>query len=232
MISPALLSSDSEHWLTSPPFLDLVVEVHGRIDLDPGSNRGSIVPAAVSAYAGEVDGLSMPWRDKVFINPEYGVNIGLWIDRMVDRGGRMRCCEIVALLPARVDTKWCEDVMRSADAWCFWRGRLTFWRTWAPEAEMERLTAKERRDPKLALPGILEAMRAGSPPEGFRVNANGLIVGPELNKSTGLPQPAPFPSLIPYWGDDVAKFASVFRRKGSVTIRRGDLRGVYPRIAA
>jgi hypothetical protein len=37
---------------------------------------------------------------------------------------------------------------------------------------------------------------------------------------------------VPYWGDDVAAFARVFRRKGSVTIRRGDIRGVYPRIAA
>jgi hypothetical protein len=229
MISAALLSSDSEHWLTTPDFLDLVVEVHGRIDQDPCSNRGSVVPANTSAYVGETDGLSIPWRGKVYANPEYGVNIGLWIDRMVERGGRMRCCEIVALLPARVDTEWCEAVMRSADAWCFWRGRITFWRVWSPAAELERLKAAERRWP---ISGILESMRGGKLPPGFRVNANGLIVGPELNKKTGDTQPAPFPSLVPYWGDDVGKFASVFRRKGSVTVRRGELRGVHSRIAA
>lgn len=229
MISPALLSSDSAHWLTCPSFLDLVVEVHGSIDQDPCSNRGSVVPANASAYVGETDGLSIPWRGKVYANPEYGTNIGLWIDRMVERGGNLRCCEIVGLLPARVDTEWCEKVMRSADAWCFWRGRITFWRVWSPAAELNHLPARERAWP---IAGILESMRGGLLPTDFRVNEHGLIVGPELNRKTGIPQPAPFPSIAPYWGDGVDRFASVFRRKGTVTVRRGDLRGVYPRIAA
>ena len=231
MISPALLSSAMEHWLTPPDFSDLVVEVHGHIDLDPGTNRGSLVPANSNAYVGEIDGLSIPWLGNVFVNPVYGTEIGLWIERMVERGGRMRCCQLIALLPARVDTEWCEKVMDSADAWCFWRGRITFWRVWSPAAELESVTAKERRS-RAAIIGILESMRDGSLPDGFRINDNGLIVGPELNRKTGQPQPAPFPSVVPYWGEDIAKFVRTFRRKGSVTVRRGDLRGVFKRRAA
>ena len=35
--------------------------------------------------------------------------------------------EIIALLPARVDTKWFqEDIFPTAAAICFWKGRLTF----------------------------------------------------------------------------------------------------------
>lgn len=228
-LSAALLSSAVEHWLTPPGFLRLVVKVHGHIDMDPATNRGTVVPANDHAYVGEVDGLSIPWRGNVYNNPPFGTQIGLWVRRMIEHGEHTRAAKIIAMLPARVDTAWGQSVMGSADAWCFWAGRITFWRVWDPAAELERLTNRERG---LAIAGVLETLRDGALPKPFVLNANGLVVGPELNKSTGLPQPAPFPSLVPYWGDDVAAFARVFRRKGSVTIRRGDLRGVYPRIAA
>jgi len=228
-LSSALLSSDSEHWCSPPLFMRLVVKVHGHIDQDPATNRGSIVPANEHAYVGETDGLAVPWRGLVYVNCPYGSQIGLWIRRMIEHGEHLRCAKIIALLPARVDTAWGQAVMASADAWCFWAGRITFWRVWDPAAELERLTKKERDWP---IAEILESMRGGSLPKPFRVNANGLIVGPELNKKTGAAQPAPFPSLVPYWGEDPSDFVRVFRRKGLVTVRRGDLRGVYPRIAA
>lgn len=44
----------------------------------------------------------------------------------------------------------------------------------------------------------------------------------------GAPAGAPFPSVLPYWGDDVEAFIRVGTKYGSVTVPRGPLAGVYP----
>jgi hypothetical protein len=228
-ISPALLSSNMEHWLTPPAFLRLVLRVLGYIDQDPATNRGSVVPANDPYYAGERNGLLVSWKGKVYCNPPYGTEIMLWIRRMIEYAGDMRMAELIALLPARVDTEWGQRVLASADAWCMWFGRITFWRVWDPDAEIAKLKAKERRDPKLKpFLELVEAMRGGQYPGDFRLNENGLWVGPELNRKTCQPQPAPFPSLVPYWGDDVRRFTNEYQPYGTITVRRGENRGIYP----
>lgn len=182
----ALLSSADEHWLTPPAFLDLVVLVLGGIDLDPATNRASLVPANDHCYTGERDGLAIPWIGRLFCNPPYGDRIPLWTAAMRQRAGDLRSCTSIMLIPARVDTEWCQrDVFASADAWVFWSGRITFWQV--------------------------------------RPDGN---VGPCLDKK-GNPMPAPFPSLVPYWGPDPVAFGRVFGRFGPVTIPRGPRAGVY-----
>lgn len=219
-MNPALLSSNMEHWLSPPDFLAIVDEVHGETDLDPCDNRASIVTATAHCYVGERDGLRCPWTGRVYVNCPYGTKIGLWTARMRQCGGELRSCEIIGLLPARVDTSWCQrDVFASANAWCFWSGRLTFWRAWEHEDLAQRLN---------------QAVANLRPPDPFRVLPSGILVGPDLDK-TGNTSPAPFPSLVPYWGKNPVKFARVFRRHGVVSIRTGDKRGTYshqPRRAA
>ncbi len=183
-----LLSSESEHWLTPPAFLRLVLAVLGSITMDPATNRASLVEADTHAYVGEEDGLALPWIGQLFCNPPYGDKIALWTKAMRLRAGDLRSCQLIGLLPARVDTSWCQaDVFASADAWVFWSGRITFW----------------------------------------QVRADG-SVGPCLDKK-GNPMPAPFPSLVPYWGPDPIGFGRVFGRYGPVTIPRGDRAGVHVR---
>jgi DNA N-6-adenine-methyltransferase (Dam). len=219
MLSPALLSSNMEHWLTPPPrndglyggaFMAAVLLVLGHIDMDPSANRGSLVPANTHIYGDESDGLAVPWIGSVYCNPPYGNVIDRWTRAMRQRAGKLRSCRLIGLLPARVDTSWCQrDVFASADAWCFWAGRLTFWRAWDPDDLAKRI----RRS-------------VGHLPDPFRQLDNGLIVGPDLDKK-GEPSPAPFPSLVPYWGDDPIAFARVFQRHGVVTIRTGPKKGTY-----
>lgn len=212
-INPALLSSDLEHWLTPPDFLELVGRVLGAIDLDPATNRASLVPANSHAYVGERDGLTMPWVGRIFCNPPYGTKIPLWCERMHIVAKRLRSIDsMICLLPARVDTDWAQRfVLASANAWVLWSGRLTFWKAWDAD--------KLRRVSGVDLP------------PGFRRTDAGLIVGPDLDKY-GKPSPAPFPSLVPYWGPDPVAFGRVFQRHGMLVIPRGPKAGVYPRRAA
>ncbi len=132
MIAAALQSSVRQSWNTPEPVLT-PLHKFATVGLDPCSNPDSIVGAVVewSLERGH-DGLAREWGELglVFVNPEYGRAINAWIAKCVTeargagtgRGG----CEIVALVPARTDTRWFADIWQSASAILFWRGRLTF----------------------------------------------------------------------------------------------------------
>lgn len=126
MPAAALLSSDRDDWCTPGGLLRLVRQV-GPICLDPCGNPGSIVHA-VREYRldrGE-DGLRLPWAvgGLCFVNPPYGDAIGAFTRRMAREGAAG--VEIIGLLPARVDTAWWQRDVVTADAICFWSGRLKF----------------------------------------------------------------------------------------------------------
>lgn len=122
----ALFSSDSEHWCTPVNVVQLLWRL-GVVGLDPCSNSGSVVNARETwtAENGERS-LWAPWggRGLVYCNPPYGDAIPPWTEKCAAEGARGT--EIVALLPARTDTRWWHDSVRHADAVLFWRGRLTF----------------------------------------------------------------------------------------------------------
>ena len=209
----ALLSSNLEHYLTPPSFLDLVVQVMGGIDLDPASNRASQVPADRSCYVGEEDGLLAPWHGRIFANPPYGSKIPLWCARIHQVMRQLKTADqLIGLLPARMDTSWCQrNILESADAWLLWSGRITFWRVWNTDA-------------------LLKVTR-GRPPAPFRQLDDGTWIGPDLDKH-GKPSPAPFPSLVPFWGPDPVAFGRVFLPYGTLVIARGPRAGVYRKKAA
>lgn len=128
----ALFSSANPGWQTPPAFLDVVREL-GPIGLDPCTTPANPVGAKLffhplpseCACDATKDGLESPWHDMglVFCNPPYGRGLGAWSAKMRDEA--KRGAEIVGLLPARTDTKWWQAIT-TADAVCFWRGRLKF----------------------------------------------------------------------------------------------------------
>ena len=127
-----MASSKSAHWCTPTKVLDPVRQVN-NIALDPCSNLFSIVEPkkAVLLENGE-DGLQLPWAELaedlgglVYVNPPYGKVIKYWIQKCVIESARG--AEIIALVGARTETKWFQDwIMATAQAVCFWKGRLTF----------------------------------------------------------------------------------------------------------
>lgn len=106
--------------------LVLIFEPEG-IDLDPCSNPRSIMGARVEwmLERGE-NGLKQTWSGYglVYVNPPYGRAIVPFVDAMMTEAAMG--AEIIALVPARVDTKWFQKLHRASNSVCFWSGRLTF----------------------------------------------------------------------------------------------------------
>ena len=106
-----------DEWL-APPAL---VQALGPFDLDPCSPIKRPWPTAAQHYTKKDDGLSLPWKGRVFCNPPYGKHTGLWLARCAEHGNA------IALIFARTDTKvWIEQVWGKADAILFVFGRLFF----------------------------------------------------------------------------------------------------------
>lgn len=105
-------------WLTPTP----LVQALGRFDLDPcGAPGHSLAEQTYLPEHGE-DGLSLPWRGRVWLNPPYGAEAYPFLERMADHGNG------VALLFARTETRaFVRYVWERADAVLFLVGRVTFW---------------------------------------------------------------------------------------------------------
>lgn len=135
-LSPALHSSAVHSWNTPQEVLDALAPL-GGIALDPCSNPTSLVDAwfTLSLEGGD-DGLAADWlalaveayqqsgRSLVYVNSPYGRELGAWMDKCADEAARG--CEIVALPPARTDTRWWSTCVQTCDALATWRGRLRF----------------------------------------------------------------------------------------------------------
>lgn len=122
VLAPLMSSADGT-WQTPDNVLELVRRV-GNIGLDPCTVESNPT-GAWHFCTPEHDGLARPWKapgnSLIYVNPPYGRGIGAWIAKChaaAAEGNR-----VIALLPARTDTKW---FPWNADAACFWKGRLTF----------------------------------------------------------------------------------------------------------
>ena len=112
---------DTNEWYTPPHIFEaLGVE----FDLDPCApieESKRTVPAKRYLTAND-DGLFSPWgsEENVFVNPPYGPHTAVWVSKLGLHG------KGIALVFARTDTKWFQDIGFLADAICFIRGRVQF----------------------------------------------------------------------------------------------------------
>lgn len=125
-LSP-LMSSADMGWQTPAEVLDLVRLV-GPIVLDPCTTADNPTDACVFNTP-DCCGLSTSWAcvsspGLVYVNPPYGRALVGWCAKIHSEAQAGR--EIIALTPARTDTRWWHAHMSKADAHCFWRGRMTF----------------------------------------------------------------------------------------------------------
>lgn len=120
-------NSQSQHWCTPPKYVDAVKTVFGgKIELDPCSNKDSIVCAETEFMLPETDGLMSEWNYKtIFINPPYGADrirgttIKDWLAKCV-HSHHLYNAEIIGLIPVAPNTThWKEFVFGEADAICF-----------------------------------------------------------------------------------------------------------------
>jgi hypothetical protein len=97
----------------------------GTIDLDPCSNPPPYNVPATLHMSRRDGGLTQHWHGKVFMNPPYGRELPRWMAKLAHEIQTGRVSEAITLTPARPDTRWFQTLW-SADALCFWRGRLQY----------------------------------------------------------------------------------------------------------
>lgn len=121
-------ASVDQRWETPTELLDVLYRVFGRFDLDPCAPRKSRTQVKARVHFTEDDdGLALPWKGVVFVNPPYGRGLSLWVEKARLEVEERRAKTVVALLPARrPDTSyWHEHVAGRAVVY-FLRGRLRF----------------------------------------------------------------------------------------------------------
>jgi transcriptional regulator with XRE-family HTH domain len=120
-------SSAYHGWLTPVALADLLMAAVVRFDLDPCAASADKRRARVKArllLTVDDDGLSVPWRGRVFVNPPYGRALKLWVRKCA--GEAAAGAVVIGLVPARPDTRWWHDhIAGHADVFML-RGRLQF----------------------------------------------------------------------------------------------------------
>ena len=110
----------TDTWLTPPG----IIHALGPFDLDPcAAPSPRPWPTATRHIELPEDGLTSPWRGRVWLNPPYGTQTGLWLQRLSTHGTG------TALVFARTETDhWHRWVWPHAIAVLFVRGRIDFYR--------------------------------------------------------------------------------------------------------
>lgn len=134
MNTDVMFSSKKMDWETPQDFFnELDAEFHFDIDVacDIHNCKCAI------GISEEVDALSIPWNITIsdnkeikienstcWMNPPYGRGIGKWIKKAHEEAQEGNT--IVALVPARTDTKWFHDYIYNQYEIRFVKGRLKF----------------------------------------------------------------------------------------------------------
>jgi len=121
-ITSGLMSSNTDNWAT-PNNLFEVLDKEFNFNLDPCAD--DLNHKCSRYYTKEIDGLSREWGgdDRIFMNPPYGKEIKKWVKKAYEssKNGAL----VVALLPARTDTKWFSYCMKASEI-RFIEGRVKF----------------------------------------------------------------------------------------------------------
>ena len=127
MTAGRTVKSMSVNWCTPPKYVEAVKKVFGgEINLDPCSNKWSVVGAKTTFSLPDQDGLSQEWNYKtVYVNPPYGADrirkttIKNWLYKCA-HAKTHHCAEVLALVPVATNTRhWKDYVWGQATAVCF-----------------------------------------------------------------------------------------------------------------
>ena len=115
-----MFSSKTDQWST-PQWLFDELNKEFHFDLDVCADESN--HKCEKYFNKQQDGLKMKWGGRIWCNPPYGRQIGLWVKKASQAGTL-----VVMLVPARTDTKWFHDyIYHNEKAEIrFLKGRLKF----------------------------------------------------------------------------------------------------------
>ena len=96
----------------------------GPFDLDAAATAQNA--KAPVFYTAADDGLSQPWKGRVWLNPPYGRLIGAWMAKAAAEAASGHADLVCCLVPARVDTRWWRNAIAAASLVRFLPGRVKF----------------------------------------------------------------------------------------------------------
>lgn len=107
----------TDTWLTPPH----IIRALGSFDLDPCTPPVMPWLTAARRYTKADDGLASPWAGRVWLNPPYGKDTGIWMQKLAGHGRG------TALIFARTETAAFKDtVWNAASGVLFLYGRIKF----------------------------------------------------------------------------------------------------------
>ena len=121
-------NSGCNEWYTPEKYIDLAREVLGEIDLDPASCEfANETVKARLFYSEDNDGLTKPWRGRVWMNPPYSADLVLrFADKFVREYSDGNVTEGIVLVNNATETAWFTELASVATAVCFPRGRIRY----------------------------------------------------------------------------------------------------------
>lgn len=119
-----MFSSKSNEWATPSALYEQLNALFGPFTLDPCSTEEN--HKCRTFYTIEQNGLDQDWGGHtVFMNPPYGRCIAAWIKKAHEESLKQGT-KVIALIPARTDTRYWHEYVMKARAIYFIKGRVKF----------------------------------------------------------------------------------------------------------
>ena len=121
-------NSGNNEWYTPLEYVEMARGVMKGIDLDPASSDlANVIVRANKYYTIETDGLEQEWYGKVWMNPPYSSDlVSQFTEKLVSEYKAGRVSEAIVLVNNATETVWFNELVKSARAIVFPKGRIKY----------------------------------------------------------------------------------------------------------